>query len=479
MNRIVLVLGLATTLVLAGTAGAQDGPKPIRVTLNPVAPVRPVLRYRLLPELIEMKHEDAVKLYAELVELLKTLKDKADLDALQEDIQDVPLQRLPREKMRQALAHYDKAFALVDRAARCETCDWDISDRIREKGIGALLPEIQQLRQNARLLQLRCRLQTADGDIDGALRTVRTGMGMARHVGETPTLISHLVGVAIASIFLAEVDQILSQPNCPNLYWALTDLPQPLLSMRKPLEGERLWAYGTFPGLARFAADPSAPPLTEKEVEAIVKATFGLNDGKDNLVQRHLLAANIRLHHDTAKQALIDAGWPKEKVESWPHVQVALLHSLQDYQGYFDELVKTQNFPYPDASKQLAELDKQLRARRANRPATAPAIPLVELLLPAINKVRLAQARTERKIAALRCVEAIRLYAAKHDGKLPESLDDIKEVPVPIDPILGKPFQYKLHGERMVRLMTTPPPEGKNNPTYTLIYDLRLPDRKP
>jgi hypothetical protein len=465
-------------LVLVGTAGAQEGPKPIRITLNPVAPVRPVLRYRLLPELVEMKHEDAVKLYAEIAELLKTLGGKADLDALQEDIKDLPIQRLPREEMRRALAPYDKAFAMIDRAARCESCNWDISDRLRAKGIGALLPEVQQLRENARLLQLRCRLQMADGDIEGALRTIRTGIGMAHHVGETPTLISHLVGIAISSIFLGEVDQLLSQPKCPNLYWSLTDLPQPLLSIRKPFEGERLWAYGTFPGLARFAADPSGPALTEKEIQEIVKVTFGLSDGKDNLVQRHLLAANIRLHHEAAKKALIDAGWPREKVESWPHVQVALLHSLQDYQGFFDEMVKAQNFSYSEASKLLQDIDKQVKARRVNRPLTAPAIPLTELLLPATAKVRLAQARTERKIAALRCVEAIRLYAAKHDGKLPAALEDIKEVPIPIDPILGKPFQYKLHGERLARLMAPAPPQ-QLNPVYTLIYDLQLPEKKP
>ena len=44
----------------------------------------------------------------------------------------------------------------------------------------------------------------------------------------------------------------------------------------------------------------------------------------------------------------------------------------------------------------------------------------------------------------LRCVEAMRLYAAAHDGKLPSKLEEITEVPVPVDPVTGKSFAFKL-----------------------------------
>ena len=57
-----------------------------------------------------------------------------------------------------------------------------------------------------------------------------------------------------------------------------------------------------------------------------------------------------------------------------------------------------------------------------------------------------ARTRMDRRVAALRCVEAVRLYAAAHDGKLPPSLDEIKDVPVPRDPVDDKPFGYRLVG---------------------------------
>jgi hypothetical protein len=53
---------------------------------------------------------------------------------------------------------------------------------------------------------------------------------------------------------------------------------------------------------------------------------------------------------------------------------------------------------------------------------------------------------------SLRLIEAIRLYAYSHDGKLPGGLDDIKEVPIPSNPMTGKPFPYHLEGDTAVLL---------------------------
>jgi hypothetical protein len=49
-------------------------------------------------------------------------------------------------------------------------------------------------------------------------------------------------------------------------------------------------------------------------------------------------------------------------------------------------------------------------------------------------------------IAGLRVIEAIRMHAAA-TGSLPKSLGEIKAVPVPANPVTGKPFAYSLQGE--------------------------------
>jgi len=66
-----------------------------------------------------------------------------------------------------------------------------------------------------------------------------------------------------------------------------------------------------------------------------------------------------------------------------------------------------------------------------------------------------ASDRADRQLALLRIEEAIRLYAQAHSGQLPDSLDKIDAVPIPVDPMTGKPFLYRLQGDSAV--VETPP----------------------
>src|SRR5207248_1541483 len=83
-----------------------------------------------------------------------------------------------------------------------------------------LLPDAQKMRELAFLLTLRCRLHAADGKIDLALRDVETGFVLARHAAQGPTLIHFLIGTAISSMFITELQQVMQTPGCPNLYWS-------------------------------------------------------------------------------------------------------------------------------------------------------------------------------------------------------------------------------------------------------------------
>ena len=46
--------------------------------------------------------------------------------------------------------------------------------------------------------------------------------------------------------------------------------------------------------------------------------------------------------------------------------------------------------------------------------------------------------------------QAIRLHAATHEDKLPKSLGDVTEVPVPVNPFTGGPFVYRLEGDTAI-----------------------------
>ncbi|MCF7954899.1 MAG: hypothetical protein K9M75_03760 [Phycisphaerae bacterium] len=52
--------------------------------------------------------------------------------------------------------------------------------------------------------------------------------------------------------------------------------------------------------------------------------------------------------------------------------------------------------------------------------------------------------KLDRLVAALKCLEGIRYYAAIHGGKLPASLADISDLSLPLDPVTQRPFRYQL-----------------------------------
>jgi len=77
-------------------------------------------------------------------------------------------------------------------------------------------------------------------------------------------------------------------------------------------------------------------------------------------------------------------------------------------------------------------------------------VPLASLVQSGLMAVRRTVSNVEGILASLRCIEAIRLYAATHDNRLPEQLSHITEVPIPVNPTTGKPFGYRLQGHTAI-----------------------------
>jgi tetratricopeptide (TPR) repeat protein len=66
--------------------------------------------------------------------------------------------------------------------------------------------------------------------------------------------------------------------------------------------------------------------------------------------------------------------------------------------------------------------------------------------------------RLDRHVAILQCIEAMRLYAATHEGRFPKQLSEITRVLVPDDPVTHKPFIYSRTGSEAI--LEGPAPEG-------------------
>lgn len=94
-----------------------------------------------------------------------------------------------------------------------------------------------------------------------------------------------------------------------------------------------------------------------------------------------------------------------------------------------------------------------------------------KILEPAHERVRMIMNRLDRNVAALQCVEALRLYAAAHDGKFPKELSSITEVSAPNDPVTKKPFVYRCTGSDAV--LEAPAPKGATE-REAIRYELNL-----
>jgi hypothetical protein len=464
MKHVVLALLLAWSLVTPART------ETIPLLLQPAAAPVPALKYQLLPELRIQKADNAGPIYVAAQNAMKKIPDRNTDDEVLAKWRDLPTERLIKDNVKAMLEPYREVIDLVEQASRCETCDFGITDRLRKSGFGALIPEIQAMRPLANLLAMRARLELMEDRPEQALRYLRAGLAMSRHTGSQPILICTLVGVATSTVILNEVPHLVQHPRCPNLYWTLSDLPAPFLSLRPGLEGERLASYASFPGMAAQLIDLNADPMKPEQVQELLKTYSNLLDDQNALVVQTRAGFLLATRHDKAKKALIDQGRPVEKVAAMPHAQVGMLHAFIEYDAVMDEMLRWQAQPYWQATPKLEEQQRKLR--RMTFDPEGPALTLARAITPAISKVMYSRVRLDRHIAQLRCLEALRLYAAAHEGKLPARLADITEVPIPVDPATGQPFVYQLSGDGATlacpQSPILPPQDQKMAKTYTL-----------
>lgn len=337
MKRILIGLVVVLSASISVAARSRAG-GPVSLTLHPAKAPRPRNKYRLLPKSDQQNEADAVPLYEKAVQSLPAnLQTKQISQWLK-----TPLDKLPRQQVQSTLQQLKPTLRLVEQAARCKQCNWPAVKA------GALPSNLREYRTLAYILSLQARFQIAQGQYDQAVQTIQTGFAMARHMSEGPAITQGLVGVAIASIMLNQVEALIQVHEAPNLYWALQELPEPLVDLAKTIDLE---------------------------------------------------IANLKQYNFLLRR----------------------------------------------------QFEKQLK--------------------PAHDRVRLTMNRLDRHVAALQCIEALRLYAAVHNGKFPNALTEITKISIPNDPITKKPFVYRRTGSEAV--LEAPAPKGAK-PKDAMRYQLTL-----
>jgi hypothetical protein len=471
MRRHLLSLGLV--LLLSGRLSAQEA-ESVFLNLSPQAPPTPSVKYRLLPAPRDLVPGNAAALYYRSEAMF--VENQAALKELGMEYWDrwatMPLAELPREEVAQKVGWYRNILHEVELATLRRDCDWQIDNR--PEGIGLLIPDVQGFRNFARVLAVRARLAITERRFDDAIRDVRIALALGRHLSEGPSLIHVLVGAAIIQVLINPLEELVQQPGAPNLYWSVAVLPRPFLTMNHALAEEGTMIERLWPGLDQLPEAPmSQTGVTVLKLRLRQKLSdFGIRSGS---AQEALQAWWEMATYPEARRSLVAQGLPAEQVEAMPRFQAVALYAWREHRRTWEELEKWLHLP-----EGWRQAGYRTAAREYGQALHRLDMLYFRGLLRAVGgdygspfeKVAMAMLRVERRLEGIRCLEALRLYAAVHDGKLPRALADVTEVPVPVDPITHKPFEYQTHGEKAS--LASPAPAGKSGYDRPVIYVLEM-----
>lgn len=478
-NRLgVGVIFLGVAVMIGATRAAdpptpKDAPKPKAYSdlrelgVTPKSAPIPALKYRLLPLESERLPGDAAPIYLRLG-VSATSEAKHDIGQKSTDWANLPLAQFPTAEVRKYVDGWGNALAQLQFGARRQTCNWNYTlPEQRESVIEITLPDAQDMRNWIRLQSLKARVEISERQYEQAVESIETGISVGRHTGNGPFLINTLVGVACVQMMLGCAEELIAQPDAPNLYWALTALPRPLVGTRNALETEAMIPEWVFPELKE-----SGRPHTDGEWTLILARLHA----RMKAVESKVMVTDDKGRTHPAKSTFADLAefkakalpaaktYLQERNEPRPKMsddQVILTYLAGRYREIYDDQFKHAYLPFTEAVGKLKEAEKRLQ--EAKNGTLDPFVSLIPNVVPALR----VEAQLERKVAALRVIEALRMHAAEHGG-LPGSLDQVTIVPIPLDPITGKSFEYKLDGEAATLI------GPESDPRFVLSYQIRL-----
>ncbi len=420
-----------------------DQPELVQITVKAQATSDPAMKYQLLPSLADQTPGNAVLMYYMAQQVMPGTGDSHLAQKRQDQVTkylEMPLSELPKQEVSVFLNEYSPVLRQIETGAMREDADWGLP---LDEGVTMMMPSLSSFRQVAKVLALQARMEIAQGSFDEAVHTIQVGMAMGRHIGDGKgtVLISSLVGMAIESIMVEQVRELIVHGG-PNMYWALAGLDMPLIDMKLAMEYERLWVLMSIPAF-RAMKGQIGPAEGADLLRGITEIySIASANGEPRLGEEVLAQAGLAVrYYNAGKKALIERGLSRAEVDAMPVSQVVATYLWQDYAHWRDELFKWFNLPYAQARQGLHRAQRQFDEQYMTGDMFNPLV----LLLPALERAYFLQAKLDRMVAALQTIEAIRAYAAEHNS-LPESLNQL-ELPAPHDPVTGEPFEYSVQDD--------------------------------
>ncbi len=441
----------------------EDGLHIYYMTVSPAAEPRPALKHRMWLRPNELKPGNAaihyVRSFAEnhLSGAWKKVREQHGETVYDWGFGGIAIEEMPLEEVREASAAFDTIVEqFIQPATRCRDSDWglEVEDIKGPVALTFFLPDFQQSRSIARMLAIRTRLAIAEGHYDDAIEHLRMQFRLGRDLGREMLVVGNLIGIAIEGATQRTVVDLIAAPDSPNLYWALAELPSPLVDCTEAIRLEMTLGLRVFPPLMDAETAEHSPKKWARLVRECAKVFedisevewTGISAPTEDPKKKLIVLGFSEAAYPAAKQRLLDSGMSAERVEQMAVGQVMMIDAAREYRRIADEVEKWWYVPYAEMRAQRLEMDQ---IWQEDGPPNNAGRAMAGVLLPALQAVRVAKIRPVWKRNALLVIEALRMHAAE-TGSFPESLDQIEVVPVPRNPITTEPYQYHLDGETAI-----------------------------
>jgi hypothetical protein len=317
----------------------------------------------------------------------------------------------PRAEIEEAGAALFEARKLAGFRRGRHAVKWDFNNPLTTP-----LPHLARSRELVDLLTLDAEVRAHEGDVDGALVSVRAALVTARAVGDEPMLLSQSERLVWDFVSVQALEESLRRGEASE---------EKLRAVQSALEGE--------------AAEPVLRTEARADRAGLHALMTALEKGEPNAARLEALPARA----EGAALATTSSRSALEAIHLW----------LLDYTTKFVEITELPPGEQKPRLKALA--------------ATAPQSPAGTMpLLAPLFILDLSEA-CHKGQALLRCAEAAMAaerYRLANKGRWPDKLADL--VPkylsaVPFDPFDGRPLRYARHNDVVV--MYSVGPDGKDD----------------
>ncbi len=356
--------------------------------------------------------QDAAPDYVRLTALLKAKPIPDDArDALYAVVGSREPSAAEVSVLRRLLAERRDIVDLIRQATGKPQC---VFQRKWSLGPMTLTPEYAYMRSAARLIRAESFLLARDGRCEEAIREQLRGFRLAEHAGSDPSIISHLVGIAIDHLALGGVEDILRRAG-PNV--TLDDSVARLIEQQAAHLDAR-WAYASEMAslvvTMQMIRKDSPEKLWQLQADMSTLLATLSNTGNPPPAPRQTLNAD-------------DRRFVSELLDASEASVVRDLHRL------------AANTSRPPWERIAADSQVEAQAEGASNPVTI----VRSVLMPVYQGIAANDARMAARREVLMAAAKLLAWKARHES-YPARLEDAAGKT--IDPFTGKPLQYRREG---------------------------------